>query len=148
MYTLDAKININHCHLAIATTVYSLYIIFLSHKNCLLLDTYNTEFLEITRYCYLITDDLLSGYTHQLDVQSHPMQSVLFLDNAAPQSCCAEPPLHIPTYPRLTSTAATVREKTCGETKSQTNRLTKSQTNRLTNRPTTITLSCACVREG
>ena len=37
---------------------------------------------------------------------------MLFLDNAAPDSCCAERPLHIPTYPRLVSTAATVREKT------------------------------------
>ena len=37
---------------------------------------------------------------------------MLFLDNPAPDSCCAERPLHIPTYPRLVSTAATVREKT------------------------------------
>ena len=92
----------------------------------------------------LLSDDLLSRYTlllPQLDVQSHPMQSVcrslinahlvlapavnmLFLDNAAPDSCCAERPLHIPTYPRLASTAATVREKTCGETKSQIERPT------------------------
>ena len=56
---------------------------------------------------------------------------MLFLDNAAPDSCCAERPLHIPTYPRLVSTAATVREKTCGETKSQT-----KQINRPTDRPT------------
>ena len=41
---------------------------------------------------------------------------MLFLDNAAPDSCCAKRQLHIPTYPRLASTAATVREKTCGET--------------------------------
>ena len=41
---------------------------------------------------------------------------MLFL-NAAPDSCCAERPLHIPTYPRLVSTTATVREKTCGHTK-------------------------------
>ena len=48
---------------------------------------------------------------------------MLFLDNAALDSCCAERPLHIPTYPRLASTAATVREKTCGETEKQRNRL-------------------------
>ena len=36
---------------------------------------------------------------------------MLFLDNAAPDSCCSERPLHIPTYLRLVSTAATVREK-------------------------------------
>ena len=41
---------------------------------------------------------------------------MLFLDNAAPDSCCAERPLHIPTYPRLVSTAATVREKTWEQT--------------------------------
>ena len=32
---------------------------------------------------------------------------MLFLDNAAPDSCCAERPLHIPTSPRLVSRAAT-----------------------------------------
>ena len=34
---------------------------------------------------------------------------MLFLDNAAPDSCCAERPLHIPTYPRLAFTAARVK---------------------------------------
>ena len=63
---------------------------------------------------------------------------MLFLDNAAPDSCCAERPLHIPKHPRLVSTAATVREKTCGET---TNPQT---TNRPTDQSTTITLCCAC----
>ena len=57
---------------------------------------------------------------------------MLFLDNAALDSCCAERPLHIPTYPRLVSTAATVREKTCGETEKQINRMI----NRPTDRPT------------
>ena len=41
---------------------------------------------------------------------------MLFLDNAAPDSCCAERPLHIPTYPHLVSTAAMVREKTWVQT--------------------------------
>ena len=45
---------------------------------------------------------------------------MLFLDNAAPDSCCAERPLHIPTYPRLVSTAATVREKTWEQIHTQT----------------------------
>ena len=53
---------------------------------------------------------------------------MLFLDNPAPDSCCAERPLHLPTYPYLVFTAATVRGKTCGETKSQTNRLTDRPT--------------------
>ena len=53
---------------------------------------------------------------------------MLFLDNAALDSCCAEPPLHIPTYPHLASTAATVREKTCGET----NKPPEKQTDRPT----------------
>ena len=57
---------------------------------------------------------------------------MLFLDNAAPDSCCAERPLHIPTYPRLVSTAATVREKTW------------VQTEKPRARPTTITPRCAC----
>ena len=47
---------------------------------------------------------------------------MLFLDNAAPDSCCAERPLHIPTYPRLVSTAATVREKTWEQIHRQTGR--------------------------
>ena len=41
---------------------------------------------------------------------------MLFLDNAAPDSCCAERLLHIPKNPCLVSTVATVREKTCGQT--------------------------------
>ena len=49
---------------------------------------------------------------------------MLFLDNAAPDSCYAERPLHIPTYPRLVFTAATVREKT------------KRDTDRPTDKPT------------
>ena len=49
---------------------------------------------------------------------------MLFLDNAAPDSCCAKRPLHIPTYPRLVSTAATVREKTWEQTEKSTNRPT------------------------
>ena len=49
---------------------------------------------------------------------------MLFLDNAAPDSCCAERPLHIPTYPRLVSTAATVREKTWEQIHTQTDRPT------------------------
>ena len=60
--------------------------------------------------------------------------NTLFFDYDVPDSCCAERPLHIPTYPRLVSTAATVREKTCG------------QTDKPTNRPTTITLRCARMR--
>ena len=52
---------------------------------------------------------------------------MMFLDNAAPDSCCAEHPLHVPTHPRLVFTAATVREKTW------------EQTNTQTDRPTTIT---------
>ena len=55
---------------------------------------------------------------------------MLFLDNAAPDSCCAERPLHIPTYPRLVSTAATVRE--CG--------------NRDTDRPTRLPSLRMCAR--
>ena len=64
MHTLDAKININHCHLTTVAT---------TQKNCLLLDTYNTEI------SLLLSDDLLSEYTlllPQLNVQSHPTQSV------------------------------------------------------------------------
>ena len=53
---------------------------------------------------------------------------MLFLDNAAPDSCCAEHPLHIPTYPRLVSTAATVREKTWKERETQTDRPTDRPT--------------------
>ena len=49
---------------------------------------------------------------------------MLFLDNAAPDSCCAERPLHIPTYPRLVSTAATVREKTWEQIHTHTHRPT------------------------
>ena len=50
---------------------------------------------------------------------------MLLLDNAAPDSCSAECQLHIPTYPRLVSTAAMHGSReTCG------------QTNRPTNRPT------------
>ena len=49
---------------------------------------------------------------------------MLFLDNAAPDSCCAERPLHVPTHPRLVSTAATVREKTWEQTDTQTDRPT------------------------
>ena len=67
---------------------------------------------------------------------------MLFLDNAAQDSCCAERPLHIPTYPRLVSTAATVREKTWEQTDTQTAVPTDTQTDR----PTTITLRCACAR--
>ena len=48
---------------------------------------------------------------------------MLFLDNTAPDSCCAEHPLHIPTCPRLVSTAAKVREKTCRQTYKPTARL-------------------------
>ena len=48
---------------------------------------------------------------------------MLFLDNAAPNSCCAERPLHIPTYPRLVSIAATVREKTWEQRHKPTDRL-------------------------
>ena len=47
---------------------------------------------------------------------------MLFLDNPAPDSCCAKRPLHIPIYPRLVSTAATVREKTCEQIHTQTDR--------------------------
>ena len=57
---------------------------------------------------------------------------MLFLDNAAPDSCCAERPLHIPTYPRLVSTAATVPEKTWEKTERITNRPTDRQTDRPT----------------
>ena len=57
---------------------------------------------------------------------------MLFLDNAAPDSCCAERPLHISTYPRLVSTAATVREKTW----EQRHRPTDRPTTRPTDRPT------------
>ena len=53
---------------------------------------------------------------------------MLFLDNAALDSCCAERPLHIPTYPRLASTAATVSEKTCGETDLPTEKKTDQPT--------------------
>ena len=53
---------------------------------------------------------------------------MLFLDNPAPDSCCAERPLHIPTYPRLVSTAATVREKTCEQIHRQTDRPTDKPT--------------------
>ena len=53
---------------------------------------------------------------------------MLFLDNAAPDSCCAERPLHIPTYPRLVSTAATVREKTWEQTDTQRDRHTERPT--------------------
>ena len=52
MHTLDAKININHCHLAsYNSVVFTHHILHLSHKNCLLLDIYNTESL----YYYLMT---------------------------------------------------------------------------------------------
>ena len=46
-----------------------------SHKNCLLLDTHNTNVLKYL----LLSEGLLSKYTlllSQLDVQSHPMQSM------------------------------------------------------------------------
>ena len=66
--------------------------------------------------------------------------NIMFFDNAAPDSCCAEHPLHIPTYPRSVSTAATVREKTCGQTVRQTHTLTDRPTDRVpTHRPTTTT---------
>ena len=57
---------------------------------------------------------------------------MLFLDNAAPDSCCAERPLHILTFPRLVSTAATVREKMWEQIHTHTHR----QTDRPTDRPT------------
>ena len=53
---------------------------------------------------------------------------MLFLDNAALDSCCAECPLHIPTYPRLVSTAATVREKTWEQRHRDTDRPTDRPT--------------------
>ena len=53
---------------------------------------------------------------------------MLFLDNAAPDSCCAERPLHIPTYPRLVSTAAMVREKTWEQIHTHTDRPTDRPT--------------------
>ena len=59
---------------------------------------------------------------------------MLFLDNATLYSCCAKRPLHIPTYPHLVSTAATVREKTCGET------------HKPNDRPTTITFAAHAQR--
>ena len=55
-----------------------------------------------------------------------PALNMLFLDNAAPDSCCAERPLHIPTYPRLVSTAATVLEKTWEQRHKPTDRLQNS----------------------
>ena len=55
---------------------------------------------------------------------------MLFLDDAASDSYCAERLLHIPTYLRLESTAATVREKTCGQVHKPTYLLTE------TDRPT------------
>ena len=58
--------------------------------------------------------------------------NTLFFDYDVPDSCCAERLLHIPTYPRLVSTAAMVGEKMYG------------QIDKPTNRPITITLRCAC----
>ena len=55
-----------------------------------------------------------------------PRLNMLFLDNAAPDSCCAERPLHIPTCPRLVSTAATVLEKTWEQRHKPTDRLQNS----------------------
>ena len=76
MYTLDAKTNINHCHLAI-----------LSYNSVVIFFTYLTKtasyltliILNFRNFSLLLSDDLLSGYTPQLDVQNHPchpMQSV------------------------------------------------------------------------
>ena len=59
-------------------------------------------------------------------------------------SCCDWQTVAQPTYPRLVSTAATVREKTW----EQRHRPTDTQTDPQKNRPTTITLRCACAREG
>ena len=42
MHTLDAKVNINHCHLGSYNSVVRLYIIFFTSSY--VLDTYNTEF--------------------------------------------------------------------------------------------------------
>ena len=72
MYTLDAKININHCHLASYNSVVFTSYCSVSHKNGLII-------LNFRNFSLLLSDDLLSGYTlflPQLDVQSHPMQSV------------------------------------------------------------------------
>ena len=73
MYTLDAKININHCHLQQC----SLYIIFFTYLTKTA--SYFTFIILNFRNFSLLSVDLFSGYTPQLAVQSHenhPMQSV------------------------------------------------------------------------
>ena len=46
----------------------------------------------------------LSAFTRNAHrIFNLPPVNTLFFDNAAPDSCCAKRPLHVPTYPRLVS---------------------------------------------
>ena len=78
MHALDAKININHYHLASYNSVVRLYIIFFTYftKTASYLTPIILNFINLST---ILSDNLLTGYTlflPQLDVRSHPMQSV------------------------------------------------------------------------